>query len=105
MPDTVHIIVNEHKTENLKDTTCMRDSITIGSPSVSGFTYEWVNTIGLSNSTIAQPNLSLDTAGTFLYILNIVDSNQCKGVDSVEVLINPAPDSINIIGGNSICPD
>ena len=104
-PDTIRVIVNEHKTETLKDTTCMRDSIIIGAPSIFGFTYDWETTLGLNNPTIAQPMLSLDSAGTFVYIVNIVDTNQCKGVDSVEVLINPTPDSINIVGGNSICPN
>ena len=104
-PDTVTIEVNHFESQIPDDTTCMRDTLQIGEPAITGYQYNWITATGLDDTTIAQPNLVLDSAGVFTYLVSVVDSNQCAGIDSVDILINQAPDSVEIFGGISICPD
>ncbi len=105
-PDTVNIIVHDFKT-NFEDsiTQCMRVSGLIGQPTEPGFSYAWTTMTGLDNSTNSQPTLTLTTAGNFEYEVVVTDTNNCVDADTVSVEILQAPDSVEIIGGNSVCPD
>lgn len=105
-PDTVIIEVNNFEAVIPSDTTCMRDSIMLGTPLVAGYTYNWSSTDHLLNdTTIAQPIFFSDSSGIFSLNISTVDSNMCEDVDTITVLVNPTPDSVAIFGGISLCPD
>jgi gliding motility-associated-like protein len=70
-------------------TICSNDSVQIGTTSVSGNTYAWLPSAGLSDSTIAQPNAS--PAITTTYTLTVSNASGCQAIDSVVVNVNPAP--------------
>lgn len=54
-------------------------SVSIGSPNVSGVIYQWNPATGLNNSTIAQPTASPQQ--TTIYILTITDTSGVSGCD------------------------
>ena len=66
-----------------KQLTCAVTSVTIGTVAVSGNTYAWSPTAGLSSATVAEPTAT--QSGT--YILTVTNtSSGCVATDTVEVL-------------------
>ncbi len=89
---------------------CAGDSIMIGGvPTASGgippFDYTWTPSVGLSDSTIANPYAKPDT--TTMYYVEIVDANGCVAMDSVLISVSQAPYAYFIIpdscGGITSC--
>ncbi len=73
---------------------CNGQSGTIGSASVSGYSYSWQPTTGLSNATIANPTVILANTGTTPslndYTLTVTQ-NGCIANNTVQVTVNPLP--------------
>ncbi|MFN8238349.1 MAG: hypothetical protein U0T77_09275 [Chitinophagales bacterium] len=68
-----------------KTITCSTPTVTIGTPSVVGFTYSWAPAIGLNNATLAEPTAS--NANTYtLTIRN--DTTGCTATDAVIVSVD-----------------
>jgi len=82
-------------------TICSGKSVTIGSAAITGHTYSWSPSTGLSSSTISNPVAS--PTGTTTYTLTeTITATGCKKTNSVTVTVSPAPVS-TITGGTSTC--
>ena len=66
--------------------TCSDTSVSIGSSAVSGFTYAWTPTTGLSSSTVAQPVAT--PTSTTTYSLVVTSASGCSSAtDTVVVTV------------------
>ncbi|MDQ3110471.1 MAG: gliding motility-associated C-terminal domain-containing protein [Bacteroidota bacterium] len=79
---------------------CVGDSIAIGAQIVSGNTYSWSPSTGLSSSTAAQPNASPATTTT--YTLTVTNAAGCTSTDAITVTVNPSP-TANAGPNGTIC--
>ena len=59
--------------------------VVIGTPAISGYTYSWSPSTGLSNASIAQPSASPTT--TTNYIVTVTGAGGCITKDTVNVLV------------------
>jgi spore germination protein YaaH len=88
-----HILVNVNPLPNANAGVdafiCNGSSTQIGSPSVSGYTYSWTPTTGLSSSTISNP-VANPTSNT-IYILTATTSLGCILHDTINVVVNQNP--------------
>ncbi len=72
------------------DTTlCRFDTVQIGSIPISGHSYTWSPTIGLSDSVIADPYAYADSSLTYVVIITSTVSG-CSNADSVTITRYPA---------------
>ena len=70
---------------------CVGSSTQIGSPAISGVSYSWSPTTGLTSATIAQPTvLGSLPAGTYTYTLSTT-TGTCTRTDDVVLKVNPLP--------------
>ena len=86
--DTFSVLIHDLPAPLAGSDTCVCEgaSLQLGLDSVDGATYFWLPT----GSTEAQPTVQ-PSAGQS-YILNVLDSNGCTGLDSVFVCLNPLPE-------------
>lgn len=81
---------------------CNGQSGSIGSGSIPGYSYSWQPITGLSNSAIANPNVTLTNFGTTasvsVYTLTVTNAG-CQSSNTVQVTVNPSPVSE---GGNNL---
>ena len=81
---------------------CVGGTSQIGTPSISGVTYSWTPTAGLSNPNIAQPTtLYTLPVGVYTYTLQAT-SGTCTKVDDVVVKVKGLP-SVSMNPGVTIC--
>jgi hypothetical protein len=72
---------------------------TIGSPAINGYNYLWTPGLGLSDSTISQPqntitnNTNIPIIATYKLTTTIVGTG-CKSYDTVSVTVNPQPNLV-----------
>ena len=85
-------------------TVCSGITANIGGTGVSGVTYNWTPSTGLSDPAISNPTVTITTGtsspDTVQYILQASNSFGCNGVDTVNVIVNPAPNAL--AGANQI---
>ena len=90
--DTVQVTVNPlpiPKAGNAQ-TICKGNTVTIGSPTIGGYSYDWTsNPIGFS-SAIANPVVGPKV--TTVYRLTVT-SNGCSSFDSVRINLHPLPNA------------
>ena len=72
-------------------TVCEGIPAQLGAAAVPTFTYNWTPATGLSNPSIANPTVTLSTAGTYDYVVTVVNLNGCTVADTVRVTVNPLP--------------
>ncbi len=97
--DDVSVMPVNYNTANCgNDKNVCGDSVHIGAPAISGCIYRWQPTIGLSDSTIAQPLAS--PSNTTIYVLSLIDTNKATvcsvshlSMDSVMVSVLPKADA------------
>ncbi|MEY2651001.1 MAG: hypothetical protein RLZZ321_93, partial [Bacteroidota bacterium] len=72
--------------------TCVNftNGTTIGSPGLTGFTYTWSPSTGLSSSSIGQP-LANPTSTTTYTLVVANNSNGCTSTDQITVTVNQIP--------------
>jgi len=85
---------------------CAGGSAQLGSAPVSGNTYSWSPTTGLSSSTVSNPTVSLSTEGTTTYTV-AVTSGTCISTDQVVVTVNALPaanagSNVSLCAGGSV---
>ena len=68
---------------------CNNTSAVIGALAVSGFTYAWTPTTGLSSSTVAQPVATPSSTTTYTLVITN-SSTGCTASDTVVVTVNNA---------------
>lgn len=108
--DTVEVIVNPLPISNAGNNQflCSGNSITIGTLFTGGYTYNWSPAIGLSSSSVSNPNVSLINNGTLadttIYTVVTTNSYGCTSNDAVLVITNPLPAVVAAATDSSICP-
>lgn len=106
--DQVIIIVNPALTANAGPdrTFCSGGSAQLGSAAISGYSYQWSPTTGLSNAATAQPTVTLtNTSGVPITQVYTVTATQngCAATSQVTVTVNPATSAAFSYGGSSFC--
>ncbi len=74
--------------------TCPNVEVSIGTPSLPGYTYTWSPTTGLNNPNIAQPVLTTGNADA-VYTVTATDSNNCSASDDIDITIQ----TVNVDAG------
>ena len=96
--DTVVVTVdNAAPTANAgSDATidCNTTSVSIGASAVSGFTYAWTPSTGLSSSTSSQPTATPNTTTTYTLVITN-SSTGCTDSDTVVVTVDNAAPTAN----------
>jgi len=85
--------------------TCPGISVQIGTAAVSGWSYQWTPTTGLSNPNVAQPTANITQQ--IIYTVTATDAVGCSGTDEVTVglLANPGASAgldVQICPGDSV---
>lgn len=111
LTDTVQVIYNAgstHAEAGFGNSSLCTGGIILlgGNPTGSGgtgpYTYKWLPSAGLSDSTASNPTAAITSNAT--YVLTVTDSLGCQDMDSVTVLfssIGPYADAG--FGNNSLC--
>lgn len=102
--DSVMVFVNPLPIANagINKSLCLNNSVSIGSPQISGNTYNWSPTTGLNNSNISNPITTVTISTN--YILLVTDTNGCNTNDTVKVTVNSLPIA-NVSNDKTICSD
>lgn len=89
-------------------TICSGETISIGSPAVTGVTYQWSPATGISNTGVANPTLqpvyngnATDT--TFGYLLTASIGANCATEDSVYITVKRRPQVTLTAAAGAIC--
>lgn len=73
---------------------CSGQSVVVGTSSVNGYSYSWLPVTGISSTTSAQPNLTLNNTGTTFdtstYVMS-VNWFGCIDRDTIQVIVKPLP--------------
>ncbi|MGI4884153.1 MAG: gliding motility-associated C-terminal domain-containing protein [Janthinobacterium lividum] len=89
-------------------TVCDRQTITLGTAALPGYSYQWTPATNLSSATVAQPVLTganITSAPLVQkYVLRATTALGCFAKDSVLITINPRPAADSIVGSTSVCP-
>ena len=97
--DTVVVTVdNATPTANAgSDATidCNTTSVSIGTSAVSGFTYAWTPTTGLSSSTAAQPTATPNTTTTYSLVITNLSTGCSSAADTVVVTVDNTTPTAN----------
>ncbi len=110
--DTLFVKIQANPRYNFTDNAlCSGDSILLGDTAQPGFTYSWFPGLGLSDSTIARPKLSLingsnDTSYFVKYKVTITnDTTGCVTELTRTIEIRPRPINIPGPSGDTLCSD
>jgi len=79
---------------------CAGSSTQIGSNPVSGYTYNWLPTSGLSNPAVSNP--IANPSSNVTYTLHVTNSFGCSSTDDIVVTVKTLP-SAYISGSATIC--
>ncbi|MGB5930817.1 MAG: PKD domain-containing protein [Cyclobacteriaceae bacterium] len=98
------LVGNAYADAGTDATICTEESIQLGTPAVTGFSYSWVPFSTLDDATSAQPVASPESETT--YILTVTDSQGCEATDEVTISVNPVPAAdITVSGSTDLCGD
>ncbi len=90
--DQVSVSLQENSIADAGDdqTICLKGTVTLGTPAVSGLTYSWQPSTGLSCTTCAQPTSSIGS--TITYTLTVTNVRcRTSSTDQVTVLVVGKP--------------
>lgn len=76
-----------------KNLNCTTTSATIGTTAISGNIYSWSPSLGLSNTSLAQP--IANPSATTTYTVTVTGANGCTATDVVTVNVNTTPPTAN----------
>ncbi len=87
---TVSVTVNTIPVANAgpDKSICMGTSTAIGTPAIVGYTYNWLPSVGLSSTSVSQPNAGPSVTST--YTVTVMNGG-CSNTDTVLVTVNPLP--------------
>ncbi|MBK7041375.1 MAG: carboxypeptidase regulatory-like domain-containing protein [Bacteroidetes bacterium] len=80
---------------------CHVTSVIIGTASIVGNTYSWTPSLGLNDSTLAEP--TANPLVNTIYTLTVTGVNGCTATDMVQVSINQVPPTVIISGNLEVC--
>ncbi|WP_141106391.1 T9SS type B sorting domain-containing protein [Hymenobacter gelipurpurascens] len=107
---TVRITINPPAVANAgpDQTVCDGQRLTLGTPALPGYTYQWTPATGLGNTSSAQPVLTASNRTqapvTLTYTLTASSAQTCAATSTVRITINPRPEADTIQGSASVCP-
>lgn len=81
-------------------------AVTIGSPAIPGFTYSWSPAAGLSNASIAEPQITIGnptSVQTTNYIVTVTAPGGCIVKDTVTVTITPTLTGVFTVNNATQC--
>ncbi len=89
--DSVTVTVNPYPVANpgAGTTICNGSSTSIGAAPVTGYTYSWSPSTGLSSASVSQP--TADPAATTTYTLTVTSTGGCSNSGTVTIAVNPSP--------------
>lgn len=102
--DTINITINPvpASSAGADIITCYSNTPgTLGAASVSGYSYSWFPTTGLSNAAQSNPSITLTNVDTTVYVVT-TSSLGCSSTDSVTVAVSALP-TATITGTTTIC--
>lgn len=70
-------------------TACYGQNVSIGTPSISGYTYSWTPSPWLTAGNIAQPTVTYPNSNATLYLTATNTANGCSSTDGVNIFANP----------------
>ena len=82
---------------------CSGSSTQLGIAEVTGYSYFWAPSVGLSSTTVAQPLATPEDSTT--YYLTVIDPNGCASMDTVEVNVTYQVLSMNVDARAVCSPD
>lgn len=90
--DTITVTVNPIPVSNAGAdiAICPNDTGQLGTSSTAGYTYSWAPSLGISDTSLSNPEITLITPGLSTYIVTTT-SLGCVSADSVVVTVNPIP--------------
>ncbi len=104
--DSIVVIVHPNPIANAGSdlTYCKLAHATLGTTALSGYTYQWSPSTGLTQNNIANP--TVDITATITYTLAVTNSYGCHDTDNVVVTVNAEPlinagSDVIIYAGNS----
>lgn len=68
---------------------CEGEASLIGTPALSGNTYQWTPATNLSNASAAQPFFMGGVAGTYTYTVESTNPAGCSALDSMQITVHP----------------
>ncbi|RZK62659.1 MAG: gliding motility-associated C-terminal domain-containing protein, partial [Hymenobacter sp.] len=87
---------------------CADQTVTLGTPALAGYTYQWTPAANLSSATAAQPVLTgVNTTAAPLvlsYSVLATTAQGCTATSTVQITVNPRPATDSIAGAQSVCP-
>ncbi|WP_167855237.1 gliding motility-associated C-terminal domain-containing protein [Hymenobacter wooponensis] len=107
---TVRVTVNPPAVANAgpNATLCDGQRVTLGTPALPGYTYQWSPAPGLSNTSAAQPVFTATNRTqaplTLTFVLTASAAQTCPATSTVTVTVNPRPEADSIQGSVSVCP-
>jgi gliding motility-associated-like protein len=87
--DTVLVIVNSLPNASAGPDTAMCESVPVMLNASGGMAFQWSPALGLNNPN--APSVVANPSVTTTYTVAVTDSNGCAGIDSVLVVVHPAP--------------
>lgn len=94
--DTVRVTVNPAAvaTAGADRATCSGVATTLGAAALTGYTYSWSPSTGLSSATVANPTLLQTNTGAtpqvLTYTVTATTAEGCTNTNTVRVTVNPA---------------
>jgi gliding motility-associated-like protein len=107
---TVRVTVNPPAVANAGPnvTLCDGQRVTLGTPALPGYTYQWSPAPGLSSTSVAQPVFTATNRTqaplVLTFTLTASAAQNCPATSTVTVTINPRPEADSIQGSVSVCP-
>ncbi len=86
----------------ISTTVCTKDSVQIGSNFITGYSYSWSPSMGLSDSTAANPMASPNS--NTQYIVTVRDNlTGCIAKDTIAITVKPSPNAGFSVNDSSQC--
>lgn len=68
-----------------------------------GSTFQWTPGTYLNNTTLGNPTGYFTSGGTYQYIVDVLDTNNCSAMDTVNITVHPIP-TIDAGADTMVCP-
>ncbi len=108
--DTLTVVLRVKPNSTLPNllTICSNEPTRIPNFALSGYTYRWIDTIGLSNKNTADPIINLSTGlnqdSSLIYRVEVSDGLGCTITDTIGILLKGSH-PIDMGGPQFVCPE
>jgi PKD repeat protein len=100
--DSTNICPSKPTINSLQDTYCIGDTLLLATEPINGITHQWNGPGGFtfSGSTVSRAINSINLGG--IYTLQNVNEYCASAKDSINIVVNPAPDMPVILQNNEV---